>query len=1337
MEVEISETITIEDYSDNKRVIFLKKSTGKMVAYYIAGILTIGLLFLFFYWYQLYSKLYSEVSDFTEANFVLIISYDDSHTILEISESRLSLDPFRARIISQVRYIDFNQRKYHYLAERAHFGVVETSFGDRFKLKAEPEMRQEYFGGLKSEDREVLGETFGKNQLTFTPPSVGEMLWKGLLNPISFGLWFLSSLAFSCNKYVQSVTYFMYIIFILIFHIYEVRKKVNKIREMTAAKGEVRIFCSDQLGGEGQEGEENAGWELKTTSNINEIQYADEATKPLDTLHILEKPDSVILEVDESQEHSGSNLAKSRAKTLPFAQYLNLNQRLRQNLSDKIKISDVLPGDIISVKADTQVNCDMLLIEGSCLVNEALLTGESVPVTKTSLKRGQKLSSVNVLYAGSTCLLQRDARVLGLVVNTGWNTFKGKTISALLNNRSVTSPFVQQIITVCKWLIAIFATINISMIAYDVANDQFYLMKTLKYTSDLMANGVQPTTLFMLSISVVLVAHKLNKRGVQSMHNQKLYQAGRVDTVCFDKTGTLTHNALCVKGVTLAGYEHFSPTYEEIEEATAEILFKQTSTILSCCHDLHRVNEALVGDPVDLEMFKLSKANIEFWDSVDGVRVGDYQPKLRTITTVTPDENVLKMSDLGEKMGYVILNVFPFSSDAKRMGCVVMKTDDLQADLSALNLKKRASLGDSQEASKQNPLNQDIAPKDTIAPTEEPTRENPSYEYVCKGAPEVIKSLCQPSSLPEDFDSVLNEFAQNGMRIIAFAQKPISDPNLNQSQIETKDLTFVGFLLLANPIKPETRKTIQDLQFVNIKNAMITGDHVYTAINVGYASGILDDEESIWVGSFDSAQSIVRWRFLSHEDMLKALHSTKHNTQFDMSSKKTLTHVRSSRKNSIRSFKNVKKTSSLQTSSVLHAYSKRVIKAGPSRDIAQIISESPEVDFSLALDGNYAQFLFAKHSSGSKEDLFILDRCKIYGRTNPSQKRLVIERLKQVKSPDNLCVAFVGDGANDCQALNHADIGLSIGNSDASMASPFVTASEDVGKITDTLEMGRFTLENFTQIYLTLNGLGVMDVGSLLILLYAGYYFGNWKYLLEYWYYCPMALIITSTASSGSLSKVMPDALLFSERVIVFLICVTVVIATQLLAGHWIYASSPYYKEFNELYDTGDIDIEEHFVLDHALLCLYYTFCAVAYSFMVQTGFPFKKSALTNPLYLILIVTLLGLSLLFTNPEAFTSHFGFIAFVNSFARAVPFQNGFFEIWLVYCIVCNLGLFFFGRSLLDFYTKRKCDRLDIQRRKERAHRIRKQAGKKGFSMPAHNKNFSQGPSQSEKLSHSIY
>jgi magnesium-transporting ATPase (P-type) len=277
--------------------------------------------------------------------------------------------------------------------------------------------------------------------------------------------------------------------------------------------------------------------------------------------------------------------------------------------------------------------------------------------------------------------------------------------------------------------------------------------------------------------------------------------------------------------------------------------------------------------------------------------------------------------------------------------------------------------------------------------------------------------------------------------------------------------------------------------------------------------------------------------------------------------------------------------------------------------------------------------------------------------------------------------------------LNHADIGLSIGNNEASMASPFITCNEDIETVCDTLELGRYSIENFVHIYLCMNGLGVMDVGALCILLYGGYYYSNFKYMLEYWYYGPMALIITMTDSVGSLKKILPQALMFNKRVNFFLLGISLVIMFALLACYWIYSSRPTFKYYSETYLNNTIDMEEHFVEDHALLLIFYTFCVIAYSSAAQVGYPFKKPLYTNFFYIILGIILVCVSTFFSNPAAFTSNFDINYVSVYYLRAIEYQGNFFWLWVLFCIIACVAIFLCGRYIFHFFLIRKIKKIE--------------------------------------------
>ena len=56
-----------------------------------------------------------------------------------------------------------------------------------------------------------------------------------------------------------------------------------------------------------------------------------------------------------------------------------------ENKLTEINSSELVPGDVIEIPENTAMPCDLILLTGSCIVNESMLTGESIPVIKNSL----------------------------------------------------------------------------------------------------------------------------------------------------------------------------------------------------------------------------------------------------------------------------------------------------------------------------------------------------------------------------------------------------------------------------------------------------------------------------------------------------------------------------------------------------------------------------------------------------------------------------------------------------------------------------------------------------------------------------------------------------------------------------------------------------------------------------------------------------------------------------------------------------------------------------------------------------------------------------------------
>jgi len=126
------------------------------------------------------------------------------------------------------------------------------------------------------------------------------------------------------------------------------------------------------------------------------------------------------------------------------------------------------------------------------------------------------------------------------------------------------------------------------------------------------------------------------------------------------------------------------------------------------------------------------------------------------------------------------------------------------------------------------------------------------YELVIKGAPEQIiaKSHLKGAALIEA-EEALKGLTTQGYRVIALATTSLSKPIAEFEQLTTKvPFEFVGFLAVADTLRPTARKAIRIAQNAGVTVRMITGDHFETAYHIGRQLGLIENRDQV----FDSRQ---------------------------------------------------------------------------------------------------------------------------------------------------------------------------------------------------------------------------------------------------------------------------------------------------------------------------------------------------------------------------------------------------------------------------------------------------------------------------------------------------
>jgi magnesium-transporting ATPase (P-type) len=115
----------------------------------------------------------------------------------------------------------------------------------------------------------------------------------------------------------------------------------------------------------------------------------------------------------------------------------------------------------------------------------------------------------------------------------------------------------------------------------------------------------------------------------------------------------------------------------------------------------------------------------------------------------------------------------------------------------------------------------------------------------------MVKSLCDPNTVPADFSQILDSYARYGYRVIALATKAFEKGEVDfmkalsmpREDVEC-ELNFLGFLIFQNNIKEETTAVIETLNKCNVRSIIATGDNMMTAISVAKNCSIIGPNKS-------------------------------------------------------------------------------------------------------------------------------------------------------------------------------------------------------------------------------------------------------------------------------------------------------------------------------------------------------------------------------------------------------------------------------------------------------------------------------------------------------------
>ena len=825
---------------------------------------------------------------------------------------------------------------------------------------------------------------------------------------------------------------------------------------------------------------------------------------------------------------------------------------LRNGFWKYVPSSDLVPGDVYEVTDPdlTQFPCDSLLLAGDCIVNESMLTGESVPVSKTPATDDTlwylNLAATSIvpevgkhfLFCGTKIIRARrpqddqddEAVGLAMAVRTGFNTTKGALVRSMLFPKPSGFKFYRDSF---RYISVMGGIAMIGFIASFVNFVRLHLAWHLIIVRalDLITIVVPPALPATLTIGTNFALTRLRKKNIFCISPQRVNVGGKLDVVAFDKTGTLTEDGLDVLGVRVV--ELPANRFSELLPDAASILpgahYERDPTIdyethkaalytMATCHSLREVDGELVGDPLDVKMFDFTGWTFEEGEQNSGD--ADEEGKGITPSTARPpagfEYDVGDDSETATPVELGVLKSFEFVSQLRRSTVVVRNFGSKGVDV-----------------------------------------------YV-KGAPECMPEICRPESFPSDYDELLSHYTHRGFRVIAVARKhvpKISWVKIQKMKRETaeSELDFVGFIIFENKLKPTTAGVLEVLEKANIRKLMCTGDNILTAISVARECTLIDKTAHCFVPHFveghtKDPESVLAWESID-------------NPMFQLDEKTLLP-----------------------------------LPLPAEHDASLPYDISNMKNYTLAVSGDVFRWVIDYGSVELIQKMLV--KGQVFARMSPDEKHELVEKLQTI----GYCVGFCGDGANDCGALKAADVGISLSEAEASVAAPFTSRVFDITCVPEVIREGRAALVTSFSCFKYMSLYSAIQFTSVSFLYASASNLGDFQFLfIDLFLILPIAIFMGWTGPYHKLCQKRPTANLVSRKVLVPLLGqIAICIAIQAI-GFKAVQQQPWYIPPHLQKNKSNIENSQNTTL--FLVSLFeYIFAGV----VLSVGPPYRQSMAQN-----------------------------------------------------------------------------------------------------------------------------
>jgi len=447
-----------------------------------------------------------------------------------------------------------------------------------------------------------------------------------------------------------------------------------------------------------------------------------------------------------------------------------------------IPARDIVPGDIILLETGDRIAADGRIIEAVDLsVDEAILTGESVPVSKNTSVLATETSVAdrkNMVFMGTHLTYGRGKAV---ATSTGMNTQFGKIAEMVQAVEKEEIPIKLRLDRFAKKLGILVVIASITIVLLDMVRIGRLEIGILMTSVALAVSAVPEGLPAIVTVTLALGARELAKRNAVIRRLASVETLGSTTVICSDKTGTLTKGEMTLRKifvnnqmieVTGSGYLPKGRFYRDgnrvnpVEDLHLALLLK----IGVLCNNANYDGKTIFGDPTEGALI------------------------------VAAAKGGIQESEVEKQ--YPRIEEIPFSSERKRMTTIHNTLDG----------RRVAFMKGS--------------PETVLQLCESLHKNGREIKLSKKSREEILKKN--------------EELASQALRVLGIAYKVIPEQltEYNAKSVES-NLVFEGLVGMIDPPREEAKEAVESCEKAGIKVVMITGDHKLTAVTVAKELGIM------------------------------------------------------------------------------------------------------------------------------------------------------------------------------------------------------------------------------------------------------------------------------------------------------------------------------------------------------------------------------------------------------------------------------------------------------------------------------------------------------------------